>query len=420
MPPRTLGGRRSGGRVPRGVNQVLTPEQIRDRGFATAADGYARAEVSAFLREVATQQADLRARLGALERRLEESATTRTDSLRALGEEVSRVLVAAEESAAEIRGRAEQQAERQRGEAADLLARAEREREALREERRVLEEVRDRLLTELRAAAKRLRRVPTDGVPRPAVPRPAVRLDATAVDLTAGDEPTPPEPLALRGRTLAAIRPAILRHLTRSLQDLQNGTLAALRESTDPGAVERLLPDDDEVTVIDTAAHRFLTAAFRGGVADAAGLVDRRAEVGAVAEDGIRPVTAQLRVSLGGELTAALRGTLQAGLDADEPAPVLSERVGRVFRDLRGDVVEELAEEALVRAYSHGLVAVWQHLDVDRVAWVLAEEQRCPERRCRTNASEAPVAPGEEFASGHAVPPAHRACGCALAPAPRA
>ncbi|NIS35272.1 MAG: hypothetical protein GWO04_37380, partial [Actinobacteria bacterium] len=59
----------------------------------------------------------------------------------------------------------------------------------------------------------------------------------------------------------------------------------------------------------------------------------------------------------------------------------------------------------------------WRRQGVPGVLWVLGEETRCPEGKCRTNAAEGPVAPGQEFPSGDALPQVHDGCTCVLAPA---
>lgn len=626
-----------------GGGPLLTPEQIRAREFDAALRGYDRGEVAAFLGVVASQQAGLRQRLAELERRLASrrrgggrGPMNREEALEALGEEVSRILLAAEKTAAEIRARAEDEVERQRREvleevraevrdeleearerAARLVDEAEREREEVLEELRGAMDVRDRIVTELRAVADRLRETtlrledaggprrevaapgdaaqgagtaegPDDGLPAgdraavgqtddrgagsdearsdearsdeerdredgndadrgdadrgdeheddghrddggrrqrhpvgastgggdhggdhgpgdpgggqgdgssrtpsdtpsatsPGTPvgtsaetppaRPVVTIVDEAVSDLAGSEtrtssprpgsttepaetgadgegdeqgvearhargdgPQPSEapetdrapetddtpaptsrPVALRARTLAAVRPGMVRRLKRSLQDLQNETLTAVRESADRGAVERLLPSDDEVDAIDRVAERFLTAAFRGGAGDAAALCGAPLDADTVGTEDLAEVRAGLRDALDRELTGALRGTLQAGVEAGEPGAMLSERVGQVFRDVRLSVLDGLVEEALIGAYSRGLIGAWERVGQDRITWVLVDERRCPERRCSTNAAEGAVRTGGQFPSGHAVPPAHPACGCALEPAP--
>ncbi len=143
------------------------------------------------------------------------------------------------------------------------------------------------------------------------------------------------------------------------------------------------------------------------------------AEVPADEEAGdvrVKEAMTRFRAVLGHEITSALRATLRAGLEAEEPSPQLSERVGEAFRDLRGPVVETAVEEHLQRTYAHGLVDAWRQLGVTQVRWQSVDEPRCPEGRCRTNAAEGTMAIGEEFPSGDAVPPAHQGCACVVVP----
>jgi DivIVA domain-containing protein len=249
------------------------------------------------------------------------------------------------------------------------------------------------------------------GLPAGAVAEP------TGADARAPDGvPQELDPVTLRDGTLEGIRPGMLRRLKRGLQDVQNGVLDAIRQAGDTPEVEALLPARDDLDQLGSVAAMFLTAAYRGGVNDGAALLGAAGD-DELGDHGRVPAAADaFRTALADELTSSLVPSLRAGVEANEPATSLSERVGEVFRDVKGPVVEGLVEEHLVRTYGHGAVDLWRERGVTRKAWVLADEPRCPENRCRTDVSEGPVGLDEEFPSGHEVPPAHDACACALAP----
>lgn len=253
--------------------------------------------------------------------------------------------------------------------------------------------------------------------------RSAVEAALAEADAAAGRTPAPTpavdaDPAMLRERSLAGVRPGMLRRLRRSLQELQNGVLESVRVRTDDNVVEDLLPTDAESGALAEVARVFLDAGYRAGRADAPVMLG-----GDVLQD---PPTDTTLVSdtadaLARELLAELRTTLapslRAGVEAVEPDASLSERVGEVFRDLKGPVIETVVDRHLTRTYGRATLDGWSESDVTRVQWVLGDETRCPEGVCRANEAEGAVGLGEDFSSGHAVPLAHDGCTCALQPA---
>jgi DivIVA domain-containing protein len=113
----------------------LTPEEITNRGFASAFRGISETEVRNFLRRVADEVVAAREKEAALAREIEElknelanpSPVTEQQLLNSLGEETARVLRSAQEAAEEIRKRAEERA-------ASLVRDAQEESTRLRQE----------------------------------------------------------------------------------------------------------------------------------------------------------------------------------------------------------------------------------------------------------------------------------------------
>jgi hypothetical protein len=221
------------------------------------------------------------------------------------------------------------------------------------------------------------------------------------------------DPRGLRDQSLAGVRPGMLRRLKRALQDVQNGVLDQLRQAdgVDPDA---LMPTGDDLEQLTGVAQMFLTAAYRAGVHDGGALVGQEAPEDAGDAGRVPDDAAAFRDLLANEIRASLTPSLRAGIEAGEPEPSLSERVGEVFRDLKGPVIETVVDEHLTRVYGHGLIGVWRELDVDQKSWVLGDEPRCPENQCRGNDAEGAVALEADFSSGDLVPPAHPGCTCAI------
>jgi cell division initiation protein len=149
----------------------LTPEEITNRGFASAFRGVSETEVRNFLRRVADDLAAMRAREGELSREIEQlqdqlahpPPVTEQQLLDALGEETARVLRSAQDAAEEIRTRAEARAQEMVREAQDSAAKVREEADqvalarsdAAQQRATELQEQAEAHATELRETAER-------------------------------------------------------------------------------------------------------------------------------------------------------------------------------------------------------------------------------------------------------------------------
>jgi hypothetical protein len=210
----------------------------------------------------------------------------------------------------------------------------------------------------------------------------------------------------------------MLRRLRRSLQELQNGVLESVRTRDEDTEADDLLPTDAEAGGLAEVARIFLDAGYRAGRADAPVLTGGEALQDPPTDThGVAGKADDLAEGLLDELRTTLAPSLRAGVEADEPDASLSERVGEVFRDLKGPIIETVVDAHLTAVYGEATLDGLQEEGVSEVRWVLGEETRCPEGMCRANQAEGAVELGDDFPSGHAVPLAHEGCTCALEPA---
>ncbi len=115
----------------------LSPEEIVNRGFASAFRGVSETEVRNFLRRIADDLTAMRAREADLNRQIEElrerlanpPPVTEQQLLEALGEETARVLRSAQDAAEEMRKRAEERAAERVAEAKEAADRIRQEAE---------------------------------------------------------------------------------------------------------------------------------------------------------------------------------------------------------------------------------------------------------------------------------------------------
>ena len=240
----------------------------------------------------------------------------------------------------------------------------------------------------------------------------AAASDAAQAAGDDGDGPTgPPEAsdarVLRRDEAIAPVVTGLARRMKRNLQDEQNELLDRLRGKGVTWSPD-LLPD--EVEHIDSVATSALP------------FLEEAAEAGAVFADGsgARPdddVLAGVARELAETVVGPLRKRLGAsdGIDpADEPA--VHEHVGSAFREWKGERIEGLAADAVVEAFSLGTMAATDPAGPG-LTWIAVAhvgESPCPD--CEDNGLHDPQAPGEDFATGHAHPPAHPGCRCVLAP----
>ncbi len=229
---------------------------------------------------------------------------------------------------------------------------------------------------------------------------------APGIDERAPDPPAPPGGEAIR----------------QALRAVQDEVLGNLRDRP-RGSVDDWVPSATVLLALDDAATDACGRAFLAGWEESAPEITSSEE-----SDGLEPSAAAARdaleevrgagalpgLGIADDLRVAVRASLQRGVDEGDAPPQLVERMAEVHRDVRQTVVVAALDEVTSAARHHGLVARWRHDEVPAIAWVLGEERRCPGRRCRANASDGVVAPGETFPFGEVVPPAHPGCTCTL------
>lgn len=220
----------------------------------------------------------------------------------------------------------------------------------------------------------------------------------------------------LREQSLAAVRPGLLRKVKRALQDVQNEVLDSLRRAGDDPALDDVLPNEEGLTVLGAVGEQFLSQAYEAGLTDGAELAGELLPGDAADPARVPARSATFGAVISHEVTAALRATLRAGIEAGETSTSLSERVGEIFRDLKGPVAEVTVDEHLSRTYGYGTLDAWQALGHTAKEWVPGIAPRCPEEMRAQNADAGAVDLGAEFPTGQVVPPAHDGCDCTLVP----
>ncbi len=222
------------------------------------------------------------------------------------------------------------------------------------------------------------------------------------------------DPQGLRAAALSPLHPRLVRKVKRELQEIQNIALDKLRRAKGQGDVEDFLPSDQDTSGIGEGAADLLEQAWRAGVASAGVLAERELST----PEEPPPLADEFLEDAAQRVRSGLSSTLRMGLSAEEGPQALSDRVGAVFSEFKGASAEELAATHLIRAYEQGLLGAWRAGGISARRWVMGREPRCPEAKCRTNDQGGAVAVGDQFPSGHDVPPIHVGCTCTTVPEP--
>jgi cell division initiation protein len=439
----------------------MKPEEPRLRDFTHSIRGYDREEVDAYIRQLTEEISSLKERLAGAE-----AGTTPAPRQEAksaymeVGQETSKILVAAQEAAEEIRARARAQAAELvaegRSKAEELARVTHAERQHAEEDLRILREARGTLATQLEDVRRRIDetvsrlRAPveaaTAGPPAPPTPvsvaasspaeEPASGSpDEREVDLKRaiegarkdreegrrqveqaleeapeGETTLSPENEALQKRrdALGDTPKSAARRLKRVLQEDQNQLLDRLRTQKGKGALHQNVPSlEDQIVRLVRGLGETLGDAFRAG----------RKVAGADVGDPDQAVRDLITRQVVHPLRNELEREVDSGLTAQDTPTSIADRAGDIFRVWKGVRSQLLGEGLVYAAFHQGLTDAWRDQQVPGKRWVVSpDETQCPNNVCQQNADAANVGLTGRFPSGHFAPPGHGGCTCTLLP----
>ncbi len=235
-----------------------------------------------------------------------------------------------------------------------------------------------------------------------------IRASAHDVDGTEIVEATPaptsgPDAglLGARDSALAPASSTLARKVKRALQDEQNRLLDALRGQSQPDSSH--VGDGSELSAT-------LAAASVDPLRDAADAgrsfgIENGAPEGPGLSDGAVMAIAQ---ELAGHVAEPLHRRLSGLVAAEDP----SNDVNAAFREWRGARLERVVGDAAHEAFNAAVVGI---AGDGHLRWVpTGSPSPCPD--CADNGLEGPLKAGSTFPTGHAAPPAHAGCRCAVVP----
>ena len=224
---------------------------------------------------------------------------------------------------------------------------------------------------------------------------------------TATDGDADQEFIAARDAAVASLESRLARRIKRELSDEQNELLSTLRSVKGNLTAIAFLPTPESQLerYEDIALPALADAAEAGAtVAPVKGRGAVRSSVGDLAADLASAIVGPLRDRLE-------RAVTEAAGDRDD----LAQRIRSTFREWKGQRVDDAVSFAILSACNRGILD--RLPKGSQVRWVVAAGDG-PSPDCEDNALGGPIDRGGKFPTGHAAPPLHPGCHCAVLPAP--
>lgn len=433
-------------------------QDIRTRSFSTSVVGYDRGEVEAFRNEMADMVEDLSGRLEALDRKLHEferaKPITADQAFAHVARETQRILQVAQDAGARMLQQAREQAENElavaRREHAQIVGEGYRTRDKMGDQLGELDAARSRLLQKLFDASSEIERIcaavesdppgevrrvlseqvmehprtqvmertGTDLARRPLRPgEPTLRVvngderREQAVRARRGsrrDEPAVTgggDPLIDKRDQLAPLRAAMIDGLREEMRVVRDRLREHLRQAADAKQQADIVLDGEALSAATAMGNGILARAYDLGARAAAQDTDGELAERDPQDDQVLAEVLDARIG------APIRTLLDHAREVRDPPWVLTERVDGVISDASEDMVAEIAETELSRAYERGKLATWSKGSAAR-RWIVSPRGHRRDDRCRQNAKAGALPPNEPFPSGEHAPPRFSGCTC--------
>lgn len=218
-----------------------------------------------------------------------------------------------------------------------------------------------------------------------------------------------PARFAERDEALSGLVVTMARKLKRVLADEQNNVLEHLRGKRSSLEMDAILGTVDEhaVRYAESIAEDTMSAAGSGAKSvKTAGGSSRRVTQKAVAS--------HVKDSITAGLVAGFREDTRIAIgEAEGDREILASLMRDVYRKWKTDLIDQHVDDLACTSYSKGGFLALE--PQTRVSWMVDPEAECCSE-CEDNSLAGAVTKGEEFPTGHAMPPAHSGCRCLVCP----
>jgi DivIVA domain-containing protein len=218
-----------------------------------------------------------------------------------------------------------------------------------------------------------------------------------------------PARFAERDEALSGLVVTMARKLKRVLADEQNNVLEHLRGKRSSLEMDAILGTVEEhaVRYAESIAEDTMAAAGSGAKSvKTAGGSTRRVTQKAVASHVKESVTAGLVAGFRKDTRIAIG-------EAEGDREILASLMRDVYRKWKTDLIDQHVDDLACTSYSKGGFLALE--PQTRVSWMVDPEAACCSE-CEDNSLAGAVTKGEEFPTGHAMPPAHPGCRCLVCP----
>jgi DivIVA domain-containing protein len=218
-----------------------------------------------------------------------------------------------------------------------------------------------------------------------------------------------PARFAERDEALSGLVVTMARKLKRVLADEQNNVLEHLRGKRSSLEMDAILGTVEvhAVRYAESIAEDTMAAAGSGAKSvKTAGGSTRRVTQKAVASHVKESVTAGLVAGFREDTRIAIG-------EAEGDREILASLMRDVYRKWKTELIDQHVDDLACTSYSKGGFLALEAQT--RVSWMVDPDAACCSE-CEDNSLAGAVTKGEEFPTGHAMPPAHPGCRCLVCP----
>jgi hypothetical protein len=218
-----------------------------------------------------------------------------------------------------------------------------------------------------------------------------------------------PARFAERDEALSGLVVTMARKLKRVLADEQNNVLEHLRGKRSSLEMNAILGTEEE-----HAARYAVSIAEDTMTAASAGAKSVKSSGGSSRRVTQKAIAGHVQDTIAAGLVAGFREDTRVAIgEAEGDREILTSLMRDVYRKWKTDLIDQNVDDIACTSYSKGGFLALE--PSSRVSWMVDPNAECCSE-CEDNSLAGAVAKGDEFPTGHAMPPAHPGCRCLVCP----
>ncbi|MEY3656618.1 MAG: hypothetical protein RL114_976 [Actinomycetota bacterium] len=218
-----------------------------------------------------------------------------------------------------------------------------------------------------------------------------------------------PARFAERDEALSGLVVTMARKLKRVLADEQNNVLEHLRGKRSSLEMDAILG-----TVEEHAARYAVSIAEDTMTAASAGAKSVKSSGGSSRRVTQKAIAGHVQDTITAGLVAGFREDARIAIgEAEGDREILASLMRDVYRKWKTDLIDQKVDDIACTSFSKGGFLALE--PSARVSWMVDPNAECCSE-CEDNSLAGAVAKGDEFPTGHAMPPAHPGCRCLVCP----